>query len=210
MEKYDIYKDIAVRTGGDIHIGVVGPVRSGKSTFITKFTETLILPNIVQKNKYKIAVDELPQSATGKTIMTTEPKFVPGEAVAVSLKNKVNFKVRLIDCVGYMVDGALGHEENGQPRMVKTPWQEENMPFEEAAEIGTRKVIAEHSTVGILITSDGSFTEIARKGYATAEERVANELNALGKPYIIILNTTEPFSEKTEKLRKEMESKYGV
>ncbi len=205
----DIYNDISRRTNGEILIGVVGPVRSGKSTFITKFMEELVIPNIVGKNKKQIAVDELPQSAQGKTVMTTEPKFVPGEAVTVKL-DKAQAKVRLIDCVGYMVDGALGHEENGQPRLVKTPWQEEEMPFEKASEFGTHKVISEHSTIGIVITTDGSFSELERKGYAVAEERVIKELKSLNKPFIVLFNTVDENSEKTRKTCQELEQKYGV
>ena len=205
----DIYKDIALRTGGDIMIGVVGPVRSGKSTFIGKFMEKLVIPNIAGKNKRQIAVDELPQSAQGKTVMTTEPKFVPAEAVTVKL-DKAQAKIRLIDCVGYMVDGAIGHEEDGKERLVKTPWQDEEMPFEKAAEYGTKKVIGEHSTIGVVVTCDGSFTDIPREAYIAAEERVVGELMALNKPFIVIFNTTAPDSEKVKKECAQLRKKYGV
>ena len=165
MEKYDIYSDIGKRTGGDIYVGVVGPVRVGKSTFVKRFAELLMMPNIAGKNKKKIATDELPQSGAGKTVTTTEPKFIPGEAVKVTFGGKTTAKMRLIDCVGFMVDGAIGHEEDGNPRMVQTPWQEEPIPFEKAAEIGTDKVISEHSTIGVVVTTDGSITDIPRENY---------------------------------------------
>ena len=210
MERYDIYKDIAKRTGGDIYIGVVGPVRTGKSTFIAGFMDNLVMPNIANKNKKQIAVDEMPQSGQGKTITTTEPKFIPGEAVKISLKGKATAKVRLIDCVGYMVDGAIGHEENGAARMVKTPWSSDPVPFEKAAEIGTRKVIADHSTIGILVTTDGSFTEIPRKNYEPAEERSVAELKAIGKPFVIVLNTKNEGSSEVKDLSASLEKKYEV
>ena len=205
----DIYKDIASRTDGEILIGVVGPVRSGKSTFISKFMEKLVIPNITSDGKRRIAVDELPQSAQGKTIMTTEPKFVPADAVTVKLDN-VKAKIRLIDCVGYMVDGAVGHEENGQPRLVKTPWQDEEMPFEKAGEFGTHKVIEDHSTIGIVVTSDGSFSEIDRAAYQKAEERVVNELKSINKPFIVLFNTVDPDSESAKDTVKNLQKKYGV
>jgi len=210
MEKYDIYKDISVRTGGDIYIGVVGPVRTGKSTFITKFMENAVMPNISNKLQKKIATDEMPQSAEGKTIMTTQPKFVPANAVKVTLKNKATANVRLVDCVGYLVEDASGYEEDGKPRLVKTPWSEDSIPFEKAAEIGTEKVIKDYSTIGIVVTTDGSFTDIPRESYVSAEERVINELTELKKPFIIILNTVSPESEKTQRLAVELEQKYGV
>ena len=205
----DIYKDIAVRTGGDILIGVVGPVRSGKSTFVTKFMEQLVIPNIQGKNKKQIAVDELPQSAQGKTIMTTEPKFVPAEAVTVKL-DKTQAKIRLIDCVGYMVDGAIGHEEDGAPRLVKTPWQDAEMPFEKAGEYGTQKVIKEHSTIGVIVTSDGTFTDVDRKAYKKAEERVVNELKSLYKPFIVLFNTVDPTQKGVIAECAELEKEYGA
>ena len=205
----DIYKDIALRTGGDIQIGVVGPVRTGKSAFITKFMELLVIPNIAGKNKKQIAVDELPQSAKGQTVMTTEPKFVPGEAVNVKL-DKAQARIRLIDCVGYMVDGAMGHEENGEPRLVKTPWSEEEMPFGSASEYGTQKVISEHSTVGIVITADGSFTELKREAYLKAEERVVKELKSLNKPFIVLFNTVDPQKKEVGETCRELEKRYEV
>lgn len=210
MEKYDIYKDIAKRTGGDIYIGVVGPVRTGKSTFVTKFMETLVLPNISNKLNKQIATDEMPQSADGKTIMTTEPKFIPANAVKIQLKNKVSAKVRLIDCVGYLVDGAMGHEEGKKPRLVKTPWSGKELPFEKAAELGTRKVIAEHSTIGIVVTTDGSIGEIPRTNYVAAEERVVKELKELNKPFVVVLNVKNPSDKESIALRNSLEAKYGV
>ena len=210
MEKYDIYKDIAKRTGGDIYIGVVGPVRTGKSTFVTKFMETLVLPNISNKLNKQIATDEMPQSADGKTIMTTEPKFIPANAVKIQLKNKVSAKVRLIDCVGYLVDGAMGHEEGQKPRLVKTPWSSKELPFEKAAELGTKKVIAEHSTIGIVVTTDGSFGEIPRTNYVAAEERVIRELKELNKPFVVVLNVKDPAAKESVGLKNSLEGKYGV
>ena len=210
MEKFDIYKDIASRTGGDVYIGVVGPVRTGKSSFITKFIDYMVMPNIVNKNKRQIAIDEMPQSGSGKTITTTEPKFVPSEAVKISLKNKATCKVRLIDCVGYMVDGAFGDKENEKERLVKTPWQDEDMPFEKAAVIGTEKVIVEHSTIGVLVTTDGSICEIPRENYIKAEEKVVKKLKETGKPFTIVLNCKEPNSEENKVLAEELTDKYGV
>ncbi len=208
--KFNIYKDIAERTEGDIYAGVVGPVRTGKSTFIKRFMELLVLPNIENKYKRERAKDELPLSGAGKTIMTTEPKFVPNEAVEIILKDNVKFKVRMVDCVGYLIKGALGHIEEDVPRMVSTPWHEQDIPFEEAAEIGTRKVIADHSTIGIVVTTDGSITDIDRSNYIKAEERVISELKELEKPFIIILNTKHPNLDSTIALRESLEEKYGV
>ena len=179
MEKLQIYEDIARRTDGDIYVGVVGPVRTGKSTFIKKFMDLLVIPNIENTYKKERATDELPQSASGRTIMTTEPKFVPNEAVEISIENNIKMKVRLVDCVGYLVNNAIGYLEDDVPRMVKTPWSEEEMPFEKAAEIGTKKVIQEHSSIGILVTTDGSITDIPREDYIQAEERVVKELKEL-------------------------------
>ncbi len=210
MEKYEIYKDISTRTGGDIYLGVVGPVRTGKSTFITKFMEKVVLPNISNKLQKQIATDEMPQSADGKTIMTTQPKFVPSNGVKVQFKNKATANVRLVDCVGYLVDGAVGHEEDEKPRLVRTPWSEKEIPFEKAAEIGTKKVIDEYSTVGILVTTDGSISEIPRQNYLPAEERVVKELKALKKPFIIILNVKDPASEQSQNLASELENKYEI
>ena len=210
MEKYDIYKDVAERTGGDVYVGVVGPVRTGKSTFITKFMESLVIPNINAKLDRQIATDEMPQSADGKAIMTTQPKFVPAEAVKVQFKNKATANVRLIDCVGYMVDGALGADEEGKPRLVKTPWSEEELPFNKAAEMGTKKVIKEYSTVGVVVTTDGSIGDIPRENYISAEERVIKELKKLNKPFVVLLNSKNPDSEETLKLASDMEEKYDV
>lgn len=210
MEKFDIYKDISERTQGDIYIGVVGPVRTGKSTFIKRFMDLLVLPNIENSYRKERANDELPQSGAGKTIMTTEPKFVPNEAVELMLKDNAKFKVRLVDCVGYLVKGAMGHEENGKARMVTTPWFEKEIPFEEAAEIGTRKVITDHSTIGLVVTTDGSITEIDRNSYLDAEERVVKELKELNKPFIMVLNSTKPNEPETEILRKQIRDKYNV
>jgi stage IV sporulation protein A len=210
MEAYDIYTDIAERTDGDIYIGVVGPVRTGKSTFIKRFMDLLVLPRLEESSEKERVVDELPQSATGKTVMTTQPKFVPNEAVKIKVGDKAQMNVRMVDCVGYMVKGALGHLENNVPRMVRTPWFDHDVPFEEAAETGTRKVITEHATVGIVMTTDGSITEIPRSSYIDAEERVIRELKALGKPFIVILNTTNPASDDAKRLRMAMQDKYGV
>ena len=210
MEAFDIYKDIADRTDGDIYAGIVGPVRTGKSTFIKRFMELLVLPNMENNFKKERAKDELPLSGSGKTIMTTEPKFVPNEAVELVLKDSVKFKVRMVDCVGYLVRGALGHEENQMPRMVTTPWSENAIPFEEAAEIGTKKVIKDHSTIGFVITTDGSITDIDRANYIKAEERVISELKEIEKPFIIILNSKHPNLDSTIALKENLESKYGV
>jgi len=210
VEKYNIYQQISERTQGDIYIGVVGPVRTGKSTFIKRFMDLLVLPNIENEYSRNRANDELPQSASGRTIMTTEPKFVPNEAIQIVLDENVQFKVRLVDCVGYLVRGALGHMENEMPRMVSTPWFEHQIPFVEAAEIGTRKVINEHSTIGLVITTDGSITDIDREDYVEAEERVVKELKGINKPFVIVLNSRDPSNEETELLRLELEEKYGV
>lgn len=210
MADNSIYKDIAKRTGGDIYIGVVGPVRTGKSTFIHKFLDEVVIPNIGNEYDRQRALDQMPQSASGKTVMTTEPKFVPDESVRICLGDSTEFNVKLIDCVGYMVDGALGGEENGQHRMVITPWSEEAMPFEKAAELGTGKVIGEHSTIGMLITTDGTITDIPRESYVPAEERVARELTELGKPFAIVLNSANPNSDEAHALARELEEKYGA
>lgn len=210
MSEYNIYKDIAERTGGDVYLGVVGPVRTGKSTFIKKFMDLFVIPNMHNENEIARAQDELPQSADGKTIMTTEPKFIPNEAVEIAASDSARMRVRLIDCVGYIVDDALGHTEDGNPRMVSTPWSDEPMEFGVAAEIGTKKVICDHSTIGILVTTDGSITDIPRESYVDAEARVAQELSAQGKPYIIILNTKYPTMPETEELRLYLSDKYSA
>ncbi|MEG0167494.1 MAG: stage IV sporulation protein A [Ruthenibacterium sp.] len=209
MEATRIYEDIATRTGGDIYIGVVGPVRTGKSTFIKRFMELMVLPQIANEAFGKRAKDELPQSAAGRTIMTTEPKFVPEKAVEINLENGTRFRTRLIDCVGYMVQGAMGHEENEKPRMVKSPWFEEAVPFDLAAETGTRKVICEHSTIGLVVTTDGSISDISRKGYEEAEERVIAELTAIEKPFVILLNCVAPESTQSKALATQLAQKYN-
>ena len=210
MVEHSIYDSIARRTGGDIYLGVVGPVRTGKSTFIKRFMDTLVIPNIDSDYKRERAVDELPQSAAGRTIMTTEPKFIPEEAVSITVDDTASLHVRMIDCVGYVVPSALGYIEENAPRMVKTPWFEEEIPFNMAAEIGTQKVINEHSTVGLVVTTDGSITDIPRAEYAEAEERVINELKALHKPFAVLLNAVEPTSPAVQQLRGELEERYGV
>ena len=210
MENLELYKDIAKRTDGDIYVGVVGPVRTGKSTFIKNFMDLLVIPNIENDYKKERARDELPQSAAGRTIMTTEPKFVPNEAIEITVGDNLKLKTRLVDCVGYLVNNAIGYLEDDMPRMVKTPWSEEEIPFEQAAEIGTKKVIEEHSTIGILVTTDGSITDIPREDYISAEERVVNELKSLNKPFVIVLNSETPYSEYTRQLATKLEEKYGV
>ncbi|WP_347491450.1 stage IV sporulation protein A [Desulfoscipio sp. XC116] len=211
MEKFDIFRDIAERTEGDIYLGVSGGVRTGKSTFIKRFMDLMVIPNIENEYERERAKDELPQSGAGKTIMTTEPKFVPNEAVEIEISDNLKVKVRLVDCVGYRVEGALGYEdEEGNPRMVSTPWFDEPVPFEEAAETGTRKVISEHSTIGLVITTDGTTTDIQRENFVAAEERVVQELKDISRPFIIILNSTEPESEDTIQLADELSEKYDV
>lgn len=210
MENLNLYQDIAKRTDGDIYVGVVGPVRTGKSTFIKKFMNLLVIPNIENEYKKERATDELPQSAGGRTIMTTEPKFVPNEAIEITIDNNLKLKTRLVDCVGYLVDNAIGYLEDDMPRMVKTPWSEEEIPFEKAAEIGTKKVITEHSTIGIVVTTDGTITDIPREDYIVAEERVISELKSLNKPFIIVLNSSYPDSPETLSLANNLSSKYNV
>ena len=210
MEHLNLYQDIAKRTDGDIYVGVVGPVRTGKSTFIKKFMNLLVIPNIENEYKKERAKDELPQSAGGRTIMTTEPKFVPNEAIEITIDKNLKLKTRLVDCVGYLVDNAIGYLEDDMPRMVKTPWFEEEIPFEKAAEIGTKKVIEEHSTIGIVVTTDGSITDIPREDYVVAEERVVSELKTLNKPFIILLNSSSPNSDETQALASSLSDKYNV
>ncbi len=210
MEKLNIYKDIAQRTNGDIYVGVVGPVRTGKSTFIKKFMDTLVVPNIKNISQRERAIDELPQSAAGKTIMTTEPKFVPEDAAKVNIDDKAVFNARLIDCVGYIVPSALGYIENKMPRMVMTPWFDEEIPFNMAAEIGTKKVITDHCTIGLVVTTDGSITDIDRSEYEEAEERVINELQELGKPFIVLLNSLSPYSKECIDVCNNLAKKYKV
>ena len=210
MEERNVYQDISRRTDGDVYIGVVGPVRTGKSTFIKRFMDLIVLPNIRDESVYRRTVDELPQSSAGKTIMTTEPKFIPEESADVDLGGNVTFKVRMIDCVGYIVDSALGHSEEDAPRMVKTPWSEDEMPFEQAAELGTEKVITDHSSIGLVITTDGSFNEIPREDYLDAERRVISELKAINKPFIVLLNTENPDSDSAKSLAESMAGEYGV
>ena len=210
MTDTTIYQDIETRTGGDIYIGVVGPVRTGKSTFIKRFMESLVIPNIESSHKKERAQDELPQSAAGRTIMTTEPKFIPEEAVKIELPEKASLNVRLIDCVGYIVPSSLGYIENEQPRMVKTPWFEDEVPFNMAAEIGTEKVITEHSTIGLVVTTDGTISDIPRAEYEDAEERVIKELKEINKPFVVVLNSVSPSSNEVISLSNELSNKYSV
>lgn len=210
MDYFNVYKDIMARTNGEIYIGVVGPVRTGKSTFIKRFMNLMVLPNMENENERNRANDELPQSSSGKTIMTTEPKFVPNEAVEINVDDGISMKVRLIDCVGYMVNGAVGHIEGEEERLVKTPWFDYEIPFTKAASIGTKKVITEHSTIGIVVTTDGSFGDIEAANYQEPEEETIKQLKALHKPFVVLLNTSRPYSEETVKLAKEKEAKYGA
>lgn len=210
MANSNIYQDIANRTGGDIYIGVVGPVRTGKSTFIKQFMEKMVLPNIAEEYQKERANDELPQSSSGRTIMTTEPKFIPEKGVEINVDNNAGMNVRLVDCVGYIVPSALGYIEGDQPRMVRTPWFEEPIPFNMAAEIGTKKVIDEHSTIGLVITTDGSISDIPREEYAEAEERIIDELKSINKPFIVLLNCMYPDSHEAAQLAEELSLKYGV
>jgi stage IV sporulation protein A len=210
MEERNIYNDIAKRTGGDIYIGVVGPVRTGKSTFIKKFMDSLVIPNISDERQKYRTIDELPQSAGGKTIMTTEPKFIPEDSVEVNIDGCAKFRARVIDCVGYIVPSAIGYIENQVPRMVMTPWFKEEIPFDKAAEIGTKKVITDHSTIGLVITTDGSISDISREEYESAEQRVIEELKDLNKPFITLLNSIDPYSDETKNLSESMKQKYGI
>ena len=209
-DAYRIYKDIRDRTTGEIYLGVSGPVRTGKSTFIKRFLEQMVLPYMEEDYRREVARDEMPQSGAGKTITTTEPKFIPANAVEVQVGDSVNLKVRLVDCVGYMVEGATGHMEGDAERLVKTPWSDQEIPFTEAAEIGTRKVITDHSTIGIVVITDGTVTELTREQYIPAERRVITECKELGKPFVVLLNTARPKSEETLNLAKQLEAQYGI
>lgn len=209
MEKLDIIKSITERTGGDLYLGVVGAVRTGKSTFIKKFIENLVVPNIEDEYEKKRCLDEIPQSAQGKMIMTTEPKFVPSNAASINI-DEFSCNVRLVDCVGYVIDGAKGYEDENGPRMVRTPWYDEEIPFVEAAEIGTEKVIRDHSSIGIVVTTDGSFGEISRNNYIEAETRIINELKEIGKPFIVILNSAHPTLPETERMAEKLKEDYNV
>ncbi|MEW5922098.1 MAG: stage IV sporulation protein A [Bacillota bacterium] len=208
--KFNLYEDIIERTGGDIYLGIVGPVRTGKSTFIKKFMEILVLPNIENSYIQERTRDELPQASAGKTIMTTEPKFIPDEAIEIRPAENISMRVRLVDCVGYTVPGAVGYHDGEEKRMVSTPWFDQPIPFEEAAEAGTRKVIKEHSTVGVVITTDGTITDIPRDNYVDAERRVIDELKEIGKPFVVILNSAFPSSEKAVSLKEELSEAYGI
>ncbi len=210
MEEHNIYRDISERTNGDIYIGVVGPVRTGKSTFIKRFMDTVVVPNMDSQYSRERAIDEMPQSAAGRTIMTTEPKFIPEKAVTVHIGDSATFSVRMIDCVGYIVPSALGYIENDSPRMVMTPWYKEPIPFNMAAEIGTKKVITEHSTIGLVITTDGSISDIPRPEYEEAEERVVDELKKINKPFIVLVNCVDPSSQNAVSLCARLQEKYGV
>ncbi len=207
---YDMYRDISARTNGEIYIGIIGAVRTGKSSFIKRFMELMVLPFMEDENSKARAIDEMPQAAQGKTIMTTEPKFIPKDAAQINLGDDAQVKVRLIDCVGYMVEGASGHLENGVERMVKTPWFDHEIPFTQAAEIGTKKVINDHATIGIVVTADGSFTDIPRQNYVKGEEETVKELKKIGKPFVILLNSVKPYSDETVKLADELKEKYQV
>ena len=209
-QSFEIYEHMKARTNGEIYFGIVGPVRTGKSTFIKRFMDLFVLPNIENETDRKQALDEMPQSAGGTTVMTTEPKFIPKEAVTIHINEDVSFKVRLVDCVGFMVDGATGHLENEKERNVKTPWFDYDIPFSKAAEIGTQKVIHDHSTVGIVVTTDGSFGSIKREDYEAAEEKTIAELKALHKPFIVILNSLYPYSKETRELEQRLNEKYQV
>lgn len=206
----NIFRDIAERTGGDVYLGVVGPVRVGKSTFIKRFMDLLVIPNITNEYDRERTIDELPQSGAGRTIMTTEPKFIPNEAVEIQVKEGLTVAVRLVDCVGYTIPGARGYEDENGPRMVNTPWSEEPMPFQEAAEIGTRKVIADHSTIGVVVTTDGSITDLPRENYQEAEARIVEELKTMHKPFVVILNSMNPYDASTVELAQELENLYEV
>ena len=210
VNTYELYHDIQKRTGGEIYIGVLGPVRTGKSTFIKRFMDEMVLPGMEDEHAKSRAQDELPQSAGGKTITTTEPKFIPNEAAKVTLNGDIQVSIRLIDCVGYMVEGAAGHLEENQERMVKTPWFDYEIPFTQAAQIGTDKVMNDHSTIGLVITTDGSFGEIPRANYLEAEEKTILALKSLRKPFLVLVNSQRPYSEEAKKTASEISEKYGV
>lgn len=210
MEAYDVYKDISERTDGDVYLGIVGAVRTGKSTFITKLMDLLVLPRIEDAHEKERITDELPQSGAGRTIMTTQPKFVPSEAVEVNIDDSAHLRIRMVDCVGYMIPGAIGQNEDGEARMVRTPWYDYDIPFEQAAEIGTRKVIADHATIGIVMTTDGTIADIPRENYVAAEERVVKELKELGKPFVIILNSATPEAPEAKALCEQLREKYDA
>ena len=210
MESFQVYKDMKMRTGGEIYIGVVGPVRTGKSTFIKRFMDLLVLPNLTDSHVRERTQDELPQSASGTTIMTTEPKFVPKEAALIRLSDDAEVKIRLADCVGFMVEGASGHMENGGERQVKTPWYEYEIPFTKAAEIGTRKVIRDHATIGVVVTTDGSVAGLPRENYIEPEEKTVRELKEIGKPFVILLNCIKPYTDEAQLLSGELQRKYGA
>ena len=210
MNFFNLYEDISKRTNGDIYLGVVGPVRCGKSTFISNFVDEMVLPNIVDEQDRKRTIDEMPQSADGKIVMTTQPHFVPKEAVKITVNDNVNLRIKLVDCVGYSVPGVEGMQENDKPRLVKTPWSSEPLPFEQAAEIGTKKVITDHSTIAVVMTTDGSFGELDRNSFIEAEQKTINELKALNKPFVVVLNTTVPDSEVTLNLCQSLQKKYNV
>ncbi len=210
MAQFDLYNDIAQRTDGEIYIGVVGPVRTGKSTFIQKFLDMMVLPNVENQHRRQRIMDEMPQSGAGRTIMTMQPNFVPNEAVELSLDGAMSAKVRLVDCVGYLVEGATGQTDENGPRMVKTPWDEKDIPFAEAAEIGTKRVIKDHSTIGIVVTTDGSITDIPRTSYVHSEERVVKELKELGKPFVLLINSKSPEIPETQQLKDALQVKYEV
>ena len=209
MDKNELYRDIARRTNGEIYIGVVGPVRTGKSTFIKRFMDVMVIPSIQDENVRARLTDELPQSAAGRTIMTTQPRFIPNEAATLEIES-MRIKIRMADCVGYMVEGAVGHVENNAPRMVRTPWFDYDIPFEQAAELGTRKVIKDHAAVGVVMTTDGTVTELPREAYEAAEERVVRELKELGKPFIVVLNTLNPEGAQARSLKNAPNKKYDV
>ena len=209
-DQYDVYQDIKERTNGDMYIGVVGPVRTGKSTFIKRFMESLVLPSMADGPEKERAIDELPQSGSGKTITTTEPKFIPNEATTITLNNEAEINVRLVDCVGYMVEGATGHIEDEHERLVRTPWFEYEIPFSKAAQIGTKKVMTDHSTIGIVVTTDGSFGEIGRENYESVEKEIIEEMKALGKPFVVVLNSTKPANKEVTELANHLTKEYGV